>query len=95
MSCIYPNTFSSESSARKWHRNGIKKPKSDRYESLKGVSWNWLLQHRLEDTGLIETCSLDLNNKFDFMVDPFSEPCRLCFKNVITMTSMYMCVQAL
>ena len=24
--------------ARKWHRNGIKKPRSQRYESLKGVS---------------------------------------------------------
>lgn len=24
--------------ARKWHRNGIKKPRSHRYESLKGVS---------------------------------------------------------
>lgn len=24
--------------ARKWHRNGIKKPKTHRYESLKGVS---------------------------------------------------------
>ncbi|NP_001087310.1 ribosomal protein L29 S homeolog isoform X1 [Xenopus laevis] len=23
--------------SRKWHRNGIKKPKSQRYESLKGV----------------------------------------------------------
>uniref|UniRef100_A0A8C3ENQ6 60S ribosomal protein L29 n=1 Tax=Corvus moneduloides TaxID=1196302 RepID=A0A8C3ENQ6_CORMO len=25
--------------ARKWHRNGIKKPKTHRYESLKGVSY--------------------------------------------------------
>uniref|UniRef100_A0A8D0J4V2 60S ribosomal protein L29 n=2 Tax=Sus scrofa TaxID=9823 RepID=A0A8D0J4V2_PIG len=24
--------------SRKWHRNGIKKPRSQRYESLKGVS---------------------------------------------------------
>uniref|UniRef100_A0A669QDX3 60S ribosomal protein L29 n=1 Tax=Phasianus colchicus TaxID=9054 RepID=A0A669QDX3_PHACC len=24
--------------SRKWHRNGIKKPRSHRYESLKGVS---------------------------------------------------------
>uniref|UniRef100_A0A8U8BGW2 60S ribosomal protein L29 n=1 Tax=Geospiza parvula TaxID=87175 RepID=A0A8U8BGW2_GEOPR len=23
--------------SRKWHRNGIKKPKTHRYESLKGV----------------------------------------------------------
>uniref|UniRef100_A0A8C3HTP5 60S ribosomal protein L29 n=1 Tax=Chrysemys picta bellii TaxID=8478 RepID=A0A8C3HTP5_CHRPI len=24
--------------SRKWHRNGIKKPRSQRYESLKGVN---------------------------------------------------------
>ncbi|XP_043845057.1 60S ribosomal protein L29-like [Dromiciops gliroides] len=28
--------------SRKWHRNGIKKPRSQRYESLKGVDPNFL-----------------------------------------------------
>uniref|UniRef100_A0A670IMQ6 60S ribosomal protein L29 n=1 Tax=Podarcis muralis TaxID=64176 RepID=A0A670IMQ6_PODMU len=29
--------------SRKWHRNGIKKPRSNRYESLKGVSAFFLI----------------------------------------------------
>uniref|UniRef100_A0A8C8Z1X1 60S ribosomal protein L29 n=1 Tax=Prolemur simus TaxID=1328070 RepID=A0A8C8Z1X1_PROSS len=28
--------------SRKWHRNGIKKPRSQRYESLKGVDPKFL-----------------------------------------------------
>uniref|UniRef100_A0A8C5YH75 60S ribosomal protein L29 n=1 Tax=Microcebus murinus TaxID=30608 RepID=A0A8C5YH75_MICMU len=28
--------------AQKWHRNGIKKPRSQRYESLKGVDPKFL-----------------------------------------------------
>lgn len=31
------NLFAVSSTARKAHRNGIKRPKSNRYESLKGV----------------------------------------------------------
>lgn len=31
------NHFAVSSTARKAHRNGIKRPKSNRYESLKGV----------------------------------------------------------
>uniref|UniRef100_A0A663MFT8 60S ribosomal protein L29 n=1 Tax=Athene cunicularia TaxID=194338 RepID=A0A663MFT8_ATHCN len=31
-------THATQNKARKWHRNGIKKPRSHRYESLKGVS---------------------------------------------------------
>uniref|UniRef100_A0A671QHR6 60S ribosomal protein L29 n=1 Tax=Sinocyclocheilus anshuiensis TaxID=1608454 RepID=A0A671QHR6_9TELE len=32
--------------ARKWHRNGIKKPRSHRYESLKGVDPKFLRNMR-------------------------------------------------
>ncbi|NWV04957.1 RL29 protein, partial [Ptilonorhynchus violaceus] len=32
--------------ARKWHRNGIKKPKTHRYESLKGVDPKFLRNMR-------------------------------------------------
>ncbi|XP_042303414.1 60S ribosomal protein L29 [Sceloporus undulatus] len=32
--------------ARKWHRNGIKKPRSNRYESLKGVDPKFLRNMR-------------------------------------------------
>nr|XP_009665851.1 PREDICTED: 60S ribosomal protein L29 [Struthio camelus australis] len=32
--------------ARKWHRNGIKKPRSQRYESLKGVDPKFLRNMR-------------------------------------------------
>ncbi|KAG5274235.1 hypothetical protein AALO_G00133830 [Alosa alosa] len=32
--------------SRKWHRNGIKKPKSNRYESLKGVCPKFLRNMR-------------------------------------------------
>ncbi|MBN3325825.1 RL29 protein, partial [Atractosteus spatula] len=32
--------------SRKWHRNGIKKPRSDRYESLKGVDPKFLRNMR-------------------------------------------------
>ncbi|XP_043407567.1 60S ribosomal protein L29 isoform X2 [Chelonia mydas] len=34
------------SAARKWHRNGIKKPRSQRYESLKGVDPKFLRNMR-------------------------------------------------
>jgi hypothetical protein len=34
------------STARKWHRNGIKKPRSQRYESLKGVDPKFLRNMR-------------------------------------------------
>ncbi|NXT83960.1 RL29 protein, partial [Zapornia atra] len=34
------------STARKWHRNGIKKPRSHRYESLKGVDPKFLRNMR-------------------------------------------------
>ncbi|KAI2659519.1 60S ribosomal protein L29 [Labeo rohita] len=30
--------------SRKWHRNGIKKPRTNRYESLKGVRDVFILQ---------------------------------------------------
>ncbi|XP_041534603.1 60S ribosomal protein L29-like [Microtus oregoni] len=30
----------------KWHRNGIKKPRSHKYESLKGVDWKFLRNMR-------------------------------------------------
>ncbi|CAK7304244.1 60S ribosomal protein L29 [Vulpes lagopus] len=33
--------------SRKWHRNGIKKPRSQRYESLKGVDPKFLRNMRL------------------------------------------------
>ena len=33
--------------SRKWHRNGIKKPGSQRYESLKGVDPKFLRNMRL------------------------------------------------
>ncbi|KAK7831173.1 hypothetical protein U0070_020393 [Myodes glareolus] len=32
--------------SRKWHRNGIKKPRSQRYESLKGVDPKFLRNMR-------------------------------------------------
>ncbi|NWU28354.1 RL29 protein, partial [Dyaphorophyia castanea] len=32
--------------SRKWHRNGIKKPKTHRYESLKGVDPKFLRNMR-------------------------------------------------
>ncbi|KAG1934384.1 large ribosomal subunit protein eL29 [Siphateles boraxobius] len=32
--------------SRKWHRNGIKKPRSQRYESLKGVDQKFLRNMR-------------------------------------------------
>ncbi|KAJ6667711.1 hypothetical protein lerEdw1_016032 [Lerista edwardsae] len=32
--------------SRKWHRNGIKKPRSNRYESLKGVDPKFLRNMR-------------------------------------------------
>uniref|UniRef100_A0A673MBJ7 60S ribosomal protein L29 n=1 Tax=Sinocyclocheilus rhinocerous TaxID=307959 RepID=A0A673MBJ7_9TELE len=32
--------------SRKWHRNGIKKPRSHRYESLKGVDPKFLRNMR-------------------------------------------------
>uniref|UniRef100_A0A8C0AT52 60S ribosomal protein L29 n=13 Tax=Neoaves TaxID=3078114 RepID=A0A8C0AT52_9AVES len=35
-----------ENTARKWHRNGIKKPRSHRYESLKGVDPKFLRNMR-------------------------------------------------
>ncbi|XP_010177912.1 PREDICTED: 60S ribosomal protein L29, partial [Mesitornis unicolor] len=38
--------FLEDPSARKWHRNGIKKPRSHRYESLKGVDPKFLRNMR-------------------------------------------------
>ncbi|KAA0708020.1 60S ribosomal protein L29 P23 [Triplophysa tibetana] len=32
--------------SRKWHRNGIKKPRTDRYESLKGIDPKFLKNMR-------------------------------------------------
>nr|XP_010334330.2 60S ribosomal protein L29-like [Saimiri boliviensis boliviensis] len=38
--------------SRKWHRNGIKKPRSQRYESLKGVDPKFLRNMRFAKKGL-------------------------------------------
>ncbi|KAK2109819.1 60S ribosomal protein L29 [Saguinus oedipus] len=37
-----------DNQSRKWHRNGIKKPRSQRYESLKGVDPKFLRNMRLQ-----------------------------------------------
>uniref|UniRef100_A0A8C6ZY74 Large ribosomal subunit protein eL29 n=1 Tax=Neovison vison TaxID=452646 RepID=A0A8C6ZY74_NEOVI len=42
---VWSNSFASLP-ARKWHRNGIKKPRSQRYESLKGVDPKFLRNMR-------------------------------------------------
>uniref|UniRef100_A0A8C3RNG8 60S ribosomal protein L29 n=1 Tax=Chelydra serpentina TaxID=8475 RepID=A0A8C3RNG8_CHESE len=72
--------------SRKWHKNGIKKPRSQRYESLKGVDPKFLRNMRFAkkhnkkglkkmwtNNGVVSSISIEVNGKWSVQCLPGSD----------------------